>query len=289
MTRDANGIISYNANAGTYPIAMKVTDAHGRTVTSNTFNLVLGSAYQLTYSQPPQLFTNIEAEFTPTVAGGTGPYTYTLTAGSVPSGMSFNATTGVVSGFPNNNLAGSFTVEVTDTGRGNAKTSKAVPYTIGTIDDAAIWAKVSGVTATGSLSNYSASPTVAKDGLRDSNYTVYSTPVGGYSYAGIFYANNGSSTLDFTVNFSTPTTLSGMIVRISAASQNTTTNFPLAVYRNGTKIGNFSVTAGANSSSVVSSFTIPLSGSFTSLTLTYEAGVTPNGLTSNISEIDWIP
>lgn len=283
------GVISYSAAAGTYAISMTVTDAHQRSVTSNTFTLTLGSAYQLTYSQPPQLFANVESQFTPTVAGGTGPYTYALTGGSIPSGMSFSTSTGIVSGFPNNNVAGSFTIEVTDAGRANAKVSRTVSYTIGTIDDTAIWNKVSGISHGGSLAQYQAGSAASKLGLSDSIYSAYSNPQGG-GYGGIFYASNGGSTLNFTINFSSATALSGMIVRVSAASQNTTTAFPVAVYRNGTKIGNFTINAGApGSGNVVQSFTIPLSGSFNTLQLSYELGVTPNGLIASFAEIDWIP
>ena len=46
--------------------------------------------------------------------GGTSPYTYTLTTGTLPAGLTLNATTGVLSGTPNNTTAATFTLKATD-------------------------------------------------------------------------------------------------------------------------------------------------------------------------------
>lgn len=51
-----------------------------------------------------------------TASGGALPYTYTVSAGAIPAGLSLNASTGVVSGTPS--ATGSFTLQVTD-GDGN--------------------------------------------------------------------------------------------------------------------------------------------------------------------------
>lgn len=47
-------------------------------------------------------------------ASGTGPYAWSITSGSLPPGLSLNATTGVISGVPTANGTSSFTAQVVD-------------------------------------------------------------------------------------------------------------------------------------------------------------------------------
>jgi hypothetical protein len=47
--------------------------------------------------------------------GGTPPYTFTITAGSLPTGLTLNASTGVISGIPTANGSSSFTIQIMDT------------------------------------------------------------------------------------------------------------------------------------------------------------------------------
>jgi len=63
-----------------------------------------------------------------TTTGGTAPVSYSVSAGSLPTGLSLNGTTGVISGTPTSATPASFTVSVTD-----AKNCSAVaPLTITT-------------------------------------------------------------------------------------------------------------------------------------------------------------
>ena len=55
-------------------------------------------------------------------AGGTAPLTTTISSGSLPAGLSFNAATGAISGIPTAAGAFTFTVKLTD--------SSAVPFTV---------------------------------------------------------------------------------------------------------------------------------------------------------------
>jgi hypothetical protein len=68
-------------------------------------------------------YTNL---LTAMAQGGIQPYSYSLTAGSLPAGLSFNTTTGAISGTPTRNAkTASFTVTVNDsvTPQSNAGTA----------------------------------------------------------------------------------------------------------------------------------------------------------------------
>jgi hypothetical protein len=155
----------------TTTFTVTVTDAAAAT-SSKSFDLTINPALTTTQavaSTTGTVNTAIPA-FTPvTVAGGTLPYTYVLTGGTLPTGMSFNTSTGVVSGTPTTTLATTtFTVTVTDAaGASSAKTftltvngpggpalatTQAVAAKIGTVN-AAI-ASFTPVTASGGTTPY---------------------------------------------------------------------------------------------------------------------------------------
>jgi hypothetical protein len=108
------------------PTAFKTTTTYAVTV-KDTLNQASTSSFSLYVASPP-LVTTLSVpsiteystititEFTPvTVTGGTGVYAYTISP-SLPSGLSFNTTTGVISGTPTvASGATSYAITVTDT------------------------------------------------------------------------------------------------------------------------------------------------------------------------------
>jgi hypothetical protein len=62
-------------------------------------------------------------------AGGTPPYTYKLTQGSLPKGLKMKTTTGLITGTPKVAGTSSFTIQATDSG-GSAPVSQALSITI---------------------------------------------------------------------------------------------------------------------------------------------------------------
>jgi hypothetical protein len=62
-------------------------------------------------------------------AGGTPGYSYTVTQGSLPSGLTLNATSGIISGAPTAAGTSSFTVQATDSG-GSQPVSQALSITV---------------------------------------------------------------------------------------------------------------------------------------------------------------
>jgi hypothetical protein len=62
-------------------------------------------------------------------AGGTPGYSYTLTQGSLPSGLTLNPTNGLISGTPTSSGTSSFTVQASDSA-GDAPVSQALTLTV---------------------------------------------------------------------------------------------------------------------------------------------------------------
>ena len=85
-------------NSVTGPVVVTVNPVSPLTLNGSLPNAVLGQAYTQTLQ----------------AAGGIPPYTYALTAGSLPAGLTLS-TTGVISGTPTAVGASSFTVTATDT------------------------------------------------------------------------------------------------------------------------------------------------------------------------------
>lgn len=97
-------------------IGLRVTDSNGFVTDLATFNLTV--AANLTISGSPTTTATrgvAYAGFTPTVGGGTTPRVFSLSAGSLPAGMSLNTSTGAITGTPT--VSGAFngiTLRVTD-------------------------------------------------------------------------------------------------------------------------------------------------------------------------------
>jgi len=95
--------------AGNYTITITAKDSENRTV-SNTYALkVIGNLSLATATLPDGFVGDVYPNQTlPAVSGGTGPYNYV--ASNLPPGISFNATTRVISGTPT--LGGNFTFSI---------------------------------------------------------------------------------------------------------------------------------------------------------------------------------
>ncbi len=115
----ATGAVSGTPSAplGLTTFTVTVTDNIGAT-SSRTFTLLVNGPLTTTQVVPSTVaqIGNAVTAFTPvTAGGGTAPYSFAITSGTLPAGMSINSSTGAVSGTPTTMLATTtFTVTVTD-------------------------------------------------------------------------------------------------------------------------------------------------------------------------------
>ncbi len=131
-----NGSYTFSVSAGCLPAGLSLNGASGVisgtpsaaasssfTITATDGNGATGSrAYSVTIAaavvvNPPSLPTatvGIAYNQTISATGGTGSYTFSISAGSLPPGLSLNASTGAIAGTPSAAATGNFTVTATD-------------------------------------------------------------------------------------------------------------------------------------------------------------------------------
>jgi Putative Ig domain len=113
----SSGVLSGTPTvSGTFNFTAMVTDSAAGTATQPfVINVAQQSLHWLTttlgLAKEGETYSDVIR-----VSGGTSPYSYSITSGSLPSGLSLNSSTGYVYGTPEKGSAGSysFTVEVTD-------------------------------------------------------------------------------------------------------------------------------------------------------------------------------
>ncbi|SDQ35237.1 putative Ig domain-containing protein [Pseudoxanthomonas sp. CF125] len=116
----AAGVISGTATAaGTYSVTLRVTDA---STGSGSWSELEG--YTLTVTFPPTIVVSpatvpaatVGATYsqTFTASGGTGPYSFAISAGGLPAGLTLDAGSGALTGTPTAGGTFNFTVRATD-------------------------------------------------------------------------------------------------------------------------------------------------------------------------------
>ncbi len=127
------------AVAGTYTVTLKVVDKDGWSKTlAKPVNVgATGSGPSVTTTSLPAATVGAPYSATLTASGGTTPYTWSISSGSLPKGLSLTASSGTISGTPTTAGTSSFTVKVTGaktSGSGSATLTLTVdpapaPYT----------------------------------------------------------------------------------------------------------------------------------------------------------------
>src|ERR1019366_6102517 len=122
----------------TYNTPGSVTSAFTATVTATSVTDTTKLAVlKITVSPLPSVTTTSLAAATAGTAysatlveaGGTSPYTWTVTPATLPAGLSLNSSTGVVSGMPTGGSTGPYTFKITDAA-GQSASSPAIAFTV---------------------------------------------------------------------------------------------------------------------------------------------------------------
>jgi len=102
--------------AGTYTFYVEVACANGTSSQQGFFITVTQTPISFVTTSLPEATEGSTYSESISVTGGTSPYTWTIVSGSLPDGLTLRASTGVISGTPDEGTAGShtFTIRVTD-------------------------------------------------------------------------------------------------------------------------------------------------------------------------------
>lgn len=115
LSLSASGLLSGTpTTSGNYSFTVKVTDVSTAT-TSQAYTLaVVTPTITVTPSTIPAATVGAAYSQTFSASGGSAPYTFAISAGALPAGLSLNTSSGVISGTPTAGGTFSFTVTATD-------------------------------------------------------------------------------------------------------------------------------------------------------------------------------
>jgi len=126
----SGGISGQPTTAGPASFTIQVTDSNQATATE-PFTMTIDPAIVITTSSPlPAGTVGVNYSQTLAATGGSGTYTWAVSVGSLPGGLTLNSTTGLIGGQPTTATTASFTIQATDSNQATA--SKQFALTINT-------------------------------------------------------------------------------------------------------------------------------------------------------------
>src|SRR5262249_31369210 len=98
----------------TIRISVTASNSSGSGTATSLQTAVVAGPLSITTGSLPNGAQNVAYSATLAASGGTTPYTWSVTAGSLPAGLTLASSTGVMSGTPTGTGTSTFTVQVTD-------------------------------------------------------------------------------------------------------------------------------------------------------------------------------
>jgi Putative Ig domain len=173
LTLSREGLISGAPPAsGNSNFTVTVTDSqHPPSVATADLTISVNPALLVTTSSLPATSPNLFYSATLAASGGLPAYTWTITQGSLPAGLTLNATSGLISGTTTATGTSTFTVQVADNETPPATATAALSITVGSPPphSAALYSALAlnyspfgfGIQSDGSLTMLSSSPETA--------------------------------------------------------------------------------------------------------------------------------
>ena len=118
----------------TYSFTVTATNTVGTGPASASSNVVVPTApsFSVTTKSLASGTVGLAYNATLSASGGTGPYTWSISTGSLPGGLTLDATTGAITGTPTHAGTSSFTVKATDAVTGTATATLSLAVAKGT-------------------------------------------------------------------------------------------------------------------------------------------------------------
>jgi hypothetical protein len=164
MLNGTTGVLSGTpTTTGSSSFTITATDSHTSGLTgSQAYTLTVNAASSLTVAPATLVNATVNAAYSATVSatGGSGSYTFAVTVGSLPSWMTLNTTTGVLSGTPSATGTSNFTITATDTANGSLTGSQAYTLTV----NASSSLTISPSSLTAAIANSAYSATISASG-----------------------------------------------------------------------------------------------------------------------------
>jgi hypothetical protein len=115
---------------GKSSFTLTVTDNQANTATAN-LSITIGAAVTITITPTTLPAGTVGTAYsqTLTASGGTAPYTWSTTAGTLPAGLTLNAATGTISGTPTTVATSSFTIQATDANQSTGQAALSIAIT----------------------------------------------------------------------------------------------------------------------------------------------------------------
>lgn len=130
LSLSAGGIVSGTPTAaGNFAFTVNATDANGQTGTANLTLTVGNTAITVTPATLPNGTQGVAYSQRLTAAGGIAPYSFAVSSGTLPAGLTINAGTGVIAGTPTGSGDASFAITVTDS-TGGTPSITTISYTL---------------------------------------------------------------------------------------------------------------------------------------------------------------
>jgi len=116
--------------AGSYTFLLTVTDSSPSTINLSYTIVIAATPITFSSSSLPQAKEGVTYQGSISVTGGTSPYTYSLSGGTLPSGLTLNSN--IISGTPDKGTAGNyvFTIGVTDSSSPHLSASQSFTLTV---------------------------------------------------------------------------------------------------------------------------------------------------------------